>query len=45
MRDPCERCCHFPIGHDVPPVPAVCQSCYWLRLWEPELPPQAPERP
>ena len=45
MYDPCDRCCHFPMGHDVPPFPTVCLSCFWLHFWDLELPPQAPEQP
>ena len=45
MQDPCERCSHFPAGHDVPPVPPVCRSCYWLHFWDLVLPPQAAEHP
>ena len=44
MLDPCDLCPHFPQGHDIPPFPTVCQSCYWFRFWELELPPQAPKR-
>lgn len=45
MLDPCDLCPLFPQGHDVLPFPAACQSCYWLRFWELELPPQAVDHP
>ncbi len=45
MLDPCDLCPLFPLGHDVPPVPPVCQSCYWFHFWDLVFPPQAADQP
>ena len=39
MLDPCDLCPLFPPGHDVPPVPPACQSCYWFHFWDLVFPP------
>ncbi len=43
--DPCDLCPLFPPGHDVAPVPPVCQSCYWFHFWDLVFPPQAADQP